>query len=291
MGMKPDEFEARMRALECFHTLRFPPGAWVALHLDGRGFSGFTESRCEKPFDARMHGWMVETARTLLDQLQGRYAYTESDEISLLLPRAWALFDRELEKTISLSAGLASAAFTLACNAPAHFDSRAIVAAEDEQVLDYFRWRQADATRCALNGWCYWTLRKAGLTVAQATTELCGKSVAFKNELLFRHGINFNEVPAWQRRGTGLYWESYEREGYNPKSGQTVVATRRRIRIDVDLPVGEAYADMIGGLLETSDAPPRTAVPAVNHERSVGDNVNRVEHRRHHRAGHPVIRR
>jgi tRNA(His) 5'-end guanylyltransferase len=30
--------------------------------------------------------------------------------------------------------------------------------------------------------------------------------VADKNELLFADGISFNEVPVWQRRGTGLYW-------------------------------------------------------------------------------------
>ena len=38
----------------------------------------------------------------------------------------------------------------------------------EQLVVDYFRWRQSDATRCALNGWCYWTLRKAGRGVAEA---------------------------------------------------------------------------------------------------------------------------
>ncbi|MFB2877735.1 hypothetical protein [Floridanema aerugineum] len=40
------------------------------------------------------------------------------------------------------------------------------------QVTDYFSWRQADATRCALNGWCYWTMRKLGLSASQATAKL-----------------------------------------------------------------------------------------------------------------------
>ncbi len=34
----------------------------------------------------------------------------------------------------------------------AHFDCRVVVAPADEQVTDYFRWRRADAARCALNG-------------------------------------------------------------------------------------------------------------------------------------------
>lgn len=119
------------------------------------------------------------------------------------------------------------------------------------QVIDYFRWRQADATRCALNGWCYWTLRKAGKTVRQATSMLEGKSVAFKNDLLFEYGINFNDLPTWQRRGIGLYWQEYEKEGYNPISQQTVVVKRRRIEIDKELPMKEAYAELISGILDS----------------------------------------
>jgi tRNA(His) guanylyltransferase len=250
--MSPDEFEGRMRALEVYHPLRVPPGAWLILRLDGRGFSRFTESRFEKPFDARFHDGMVQAAQALLEQLQGLYAYTESDEISVLFPPTWELFDRELEKAVSLSAGIASAALSVAFGTAVHFDSRAVVAAQDEQVVDYFRWRQADAARCALNGWSYWTLRRAGQSVAEATAALEGRGVAQKHELLFRAGVNFNDLPLWQRRGTGLYWERYERQGYNPKLDQHVRTTRRRIKVDRELPLGEDYATSIGRLLRTA---------------------------------------
>jgi len=252
--MSPDEFDGRMRALEVFHCLRLPPGAWVILRLDGRGLSRFTESRFDKPFDPQFHGYMVQAAQAVLEDLQGTYAYTESDEISVLFPRAWGLFDRELEKVVSLSASLASATFSVACGTPAQFDSRAVLAPEDEQVVDYFRWRQADAARCALNGWCYWSLRKQGQSVGEATAALEGKSVAEKNELLFQAGTNFNDVPLWQRRGTGLYWESYQREGLNPKRNEKVIVTRRRIKVDGELPMGPQYADFISNLLRTSIA-------------------------------------
>ncbi len=252
--MRPEEFDSRMRALEVFHALRLPPGAWVILRLDGRGFSRFTEGRFEKPFDAGFHAGMVHAARAVLEDLQGLYAYTESDEISVLFPRAWDLFDRELEKVLSLSASCASAALTLAFSTPVHFDSRAILAATDEQAVDYFRWRQADAARCALNGWAYWTLRKAGRDVAQATAALRGTSVADKNELLFQAGVNFNDVPRWQRRGTGLYWERYEREGYDPKRGEKVMTTRRRIKVDEELATGEEYAAFLGRVLQATGA-------------------------------------
>jgi tRNA(His) 5'-end guanylyltransferase len=247
--MRPQELERQMRALEIYHPIRLPPGAWVILRLDGRGFSRLTADRFAKPFNLAFHELMADTTQVLLEEFQGLYAFTESDEISLLFPRAWDLFDRELEKLVSLSAALASSTFALAASLRVQFDSRALPVAADEQVLDYFRWRQADAGRCALNGWCYWTLRQEGRGVAEATAALQGLGVAAKNELLFRRGINFNGLPAWQRRGTGVYWETFQREGFNPRLGQTVVTTRRRLRVDRDLPLGDAYADLLRRLM------------------------------------------
>ncbi|MGZ6390495.1 MAG: tRNA(His) guanylyltransferase Thg1 family protein, partial [Ktedonobacterales bacterium] len=61
--MDNDEFEKRMRELEYFHQLRALPGAWIVLRLDGRGFSRFTASRFEKPFDPTLHSLMTQTAQ------------------------------------------------------------------------------------------------------------------------------------------------------------------------------------------------------------------------------------
>ncbi|OJH41664.1 tRNA(His) guanylyltransferase Thg1 family protein [Cystobacter ferrugineus] len=239
--MDPNDFESRMREGEFFHSLRLLRGAWCVLRVDGRGFSRFTETHYDKPFDVRMHEQMVRTASALMEELQGIYAYTESDEISILFRPEWSLYDREVEKLVSLSAGLASATFTHAAGVPAVFDSRVWLGVNEDAVLDYFRWRQSDATRCALHGWCYWTLRKEGQSAAQASRLLHGQSVGFKNELLFQRGINFNELPLWQRRGSGVVWEQYEKQGVNPVTGQTVRSTRRRLRVDQELPMKEAY--------------------------------------------------
>jgi tRNA(His) 5'-end guanylyltransferase len=73
--------------------------------------------------------------------------------------------------------------------------------------------------------------------------------VAQKNELLFQHGVNFNDVPNWQKRGIGLYWETYEKLATNPLTGEEVVAARRRIRAELDLPMKDAYSDFIRNLL------------------------------------------
>ncbi len=83
---------------------------------------------------------------------------------------------------------------------------------------------------------------------------LDGQSVAFKNELLFQHGINFNELPTWQRRGVGLYWEEYEKQGYNPIQEKEVVTLRRRVKLDEELPMKEAYEEFIYRLLDADTA-------------------------------------
>jgi len=245
--MAGDDFERRMRDGECFHSLRVAPGAFIVVRVDGRSFSRFTERVAEKPFDARFHSWMVHAARALLVGLQAAYVYTESDEISVLLPRAFDLFDREVEKLVSLCASRASGVFSIACGEPVEFDARLWVGARAQDVVDYFRWRQADATRCALNGWCYWTLRASGADVREATRALEGASVGEKNELLFARGVNFNAVPAWQRRGTGVYWADVEKQGFNPKTQQAVVVTRRSVVVDEELPMKAEYDDFIRG--------------------------------------------
>ncbi|HEX8821450.1 MAG TPA: tRNA(His) guanylyltransferase Thg1 family protein [Archangium sp.] len=248
--MKPDDFEARMREGEFFHSLRLLSGAWCVLRVDGKGFSRLTEERYEKPFDPRLREQMVRTASALMEEFQGLYAYTESDEISVLFPPEWSLYDREVEKLVSISAGVASATFTHVAGVPAVFDSRVWLGVNEKAVVDYFRWRQSDATRCALNGWCYWTLRKEGQSVSQATRALHGQSVGFKNELLFQRGINFNELPLWQRRGTGISWEEYEKEGVDPRSGQKVSTVRRRLRVNESLPMKEEYDAYVLGLMK-----------------------------------------
>ena len=247
--MRGDEFEAGQRAREWFHSLAVLPGAWAVLRVDGRSFSRFTEHRFDKPFDERFSQLMVTTAETLLTEFNARYAYTESDEISVLLDPSSQMFGRSLEKLVSVSAGAASAAFTHAAGERAHFDSRIWLGTSTDDVVDYFSWRQADANRCALNGWCYWTLRRSGQSKQDATRALERSTIADKNELLSSHGIDFGELPRWQRRGIGLWWEKYDHPGYDPLRRKEVKATRRRVHTERDLPMEAAYRTLVADLL------------------------------------------
>jgi tRNA(His) guanylyltransferase len=85
----------------------------------------------------------------------------------------------------------------------------------------------------------YWLLRGLGRDLGEATAALRGLSVSGKKELLFRNGINFNDLPSWRKRGSELYRVEYERPGENPVTGERVIARRRRIRHDLELPMKE----------------------------------------------------
>ena len=243
-----DELDKKMRIYEQSVDQVIIPEMFLAARLDGRGFTRLTKEICkfEAPFDVRFKNMMVHTAQVLMDcGFRVLYAYTESDEISLLFAPEENTFGRKIRKYNSTLAGEASAAFSLELGIRATFDCRMIPLPTVERVQDYFRWRQEDAHRNSLNSHCYWLLRKEGKTVREATAALEGKSVSYKNELLFSRGINYDQLPCWQKRGVGLCKEEYEKEGYNPITGTTAPAVRNRIVICEELPLGDAYAEMI----------------------------------------------
>lgn len=243
--MKFDDLDQKMRVFETAHDLCVLPGLYRVARLDGRSFTRLTKEvhKFEAPFDPRFRDLMVETAEHLMSGCGFNmvYGYTESDEISLLFALEENSFGRKLRKLISILAGEASATFSLSLGAKACFDCRISQLPSMELVVDYFRWRNEDAHRNALNAHCYWLLRKQGKGVGDATAALKGMSVADKNELLFRNSINFNDLPLWQRRGVGLYWEDYDRPAENPVTGEKVLARRRRIRRDLELPMKDDY--------------------------------------------------
>ncbi|MEM9996384.1 MAG: tRNA(His) guanylyltransferase Thg1 family protein [Bacteroidota bacterium] len=251
--MHPDVFDRRMRVFETASDLAALPGLYLIARLDGRGFTRLTKEvlPLDKPFDERFRDWMLATTRHLVSDAGFRvvFAYVQSDEISLLLHPNATEFGRKLRKLNSVLAGEASAVFSLAAGHRGAFDCRIAQLPRANDVVDYFRWRQADATRNALTGHCYWLLRRNGASGQEATARLSGLSVADKNELLFAAGLNFNDLPTWQKRGIGVYTEVYEKEALNPHTGEAVTAQRRRLRDDFDLPDGAAFGTFVSALL------------------------------------------
>jgi len=242
--MKFDDLDKKMRVYETAHDVCVLPGISMVARIDGRNFTRLTKELCqfEAPFDIRFRDLMIETVKHLMMcGFNIIYGYMESDEISLLFHPDESAFSRKHRKYNSILAGEASAKFSLLLGRVAVFDCRLCELPNQSLVVDYFRWRNEDAFRNALNAHCYWQLRKDGFNENTATQKLAKMSVADKNELLFSFGVNFNDLPNWQKRGVGFYWEEFDKPGVNPKTGESVIAKRREIKVDPDLPMKEEY--------------------------------------------------
>ncbi len=238
--MSTDPLGERMRAFERACDPVALPDTWLLVRLDGRGFTRLTKELhdFEKPFDLRFRAMMIETAGALMQDGMAVMALTHSDEITLVLAPESQVFGRRLGKLSTVMAGAASATFSLALGGPGTFDARVSQLPTLEHVLDYIDWRQSDAHRNALSGHCYWALRREGQAARQATSALEGASVADKNELLFQRGINVDQLPSWQKRGVALVWSQVVIEGTDPRTGETVETTRRRLTTKLELPYG-----------------------------------------------------
>ncbi len=176
----------------------------VIIRLDGKAFHTLTRGFV-KPFDELLSATMCGTARYLLSEIQGaKLAYVQSDEISLLLTdfdrletEAW--FDYNLQKIVSVSAGMASAYFSMKVIVPQAvvFDSRAFNIPKEE-VVNYFVWRQQDWKRNSLQ-----MLSQAHFS----SKELHGKKEADMHDMLHSKDVNWAELSAKWKNGVVYYKE------------------------------------------------------------------------------------
>lgn len=173
----------------------------VYVRIDGRSFSKFTRG-LERPFDVRISRAMIETTKGLVERTHARLGYTQSDEISLVYladgERSDILFNGRKQKLTSVLAALATALFTAAIpdewrTRLPHFDCRVCGLPSQTEAANMFLWRWKDATKNAIQ------------MVAQANfsaNQLHGKHGSQMVAMLKEKGIDFNDFPAFFRRGT-----------------------------------------------------------------------------------------
>lgn len=251
--MKFDELDLKMRVYEMAQDRCVLPNMYMVARIDGRGFTKLTKDvhKFKAPFDEIFRDYMVDTVKHLMNcGFNIIYGFTQSDEISLLFDYNETAFSRKTRKYNSILAGEASAKFSLLLGSIGAFDCRISELPNKNLVVDYFRWRNEDAHRNALNAHCYWRLREDKFSQTDATEKIKGLSTANKNELLFSYGLNFNEFPNWQKRGIGIYWKDYQKEGFNPKTQETVLVNRRGLFVDYDIPMKDDYNAFILDIIE-----------------------------------------
>jgi len=200
MKKEKDSIGNRMKEYyESVSQTRLLRRTYAIIRLDGKAFHTYT-FKLEKPFDSKFHEDMSETGKFLCESIQGaEFAYTQSDEISLLLTDfknldtdAW--FGGNIQKMTSVSASLATAKFNeLRPGNLAFFDSRVFNIPAPIEVENYFIWRQQDAVRNSIS---------SAARAVYSHLELQNKNTDEMQEMLFEKGINWNDYDAKFKRGS-----------------------------------------------------------------------------------------
>lgn len=237
--MSNDNLGDRMKSYEDCYRTSLPIRMPIILRIDGKAFHTYTRG-CKRPVDENLIFCMDETAKYLCRNIQGaQVAYVQSDEISILLnnyqtldTQAW--FDNNLQKMVSVSAGMASAVFTSqswrifnGTSKLAFFDSRTFVMPQDD-VVNYFVWRQQDATRNSA---------QMLARTLYSHKELTGKVNHELQELCFQKGTNWNNCPTSQKRGRCIVKSKLLKMGKNPKTGEEFETNRSEWIVDNEIPV------------------------------------------------------
>ena len=206
------------------------PTRYLIVRLDGHGFGRLTHDHFEKPFDERFHRFMLHTVESLFCQpMKIKLAYTQSDEISLLIDMASEPHGCRQQKITTILAGLASADFSLQLGKPAVFDCRALLLPDNDLIKQYFMWRYIDAGRNALNQSVYWFMRYQGLDAQEATQQLKRKTQQELREQLTNLNNAWETLPLWQRSGTLYKVDKVLRHGINRLTHQPTVKVKNQV--------------------------------------------------------------
>lgn len=135
-----------------------PDGMYPVIRVDGHCFHTFTR-KLQKPFDPNMVKAICQTTKKLVEFFSACYGYTQSDEITIVLPKNSQDFGRKTHKLASLAAAIATAEFIKymefymgkkLTKLPV-FDGRSFALMNEEELGYYQCFRQYDACRNAIS--------------------------------------------------------------------------------------------------------------------------------------------
>jgi len=200
-----DTFGDRMKLYEGAEAdRRFMPMLPILARVDGRCFHNFTRGM-ERPYDSRMSSAMVATAAHLAKETNASMVYTQSDEITLVWhsedPKSQVWFDGRIMKMTSQLAAQATLSFyRFVLNVMPEraelrptFDARVWQVPNRHEGANVFLWRENDATKNSI------TMAASSVYSAK---QLHGKHGGQQQEMLWQKGINWNDYPAFFKRGT-----------------------------------------------------------------------------------------
>jgi tRNA(His) guanylyltransferase len=232
-----DSLGERMKDYENAYRFSLTKRMPVMIRIDGCHFHTYTKGM-KRPFDEDLAIAFWETCKYLADNIMGcKLVYHQSDEITLLITNYEELnteswFKNGLQKIGSVAASFATAKFnevmrlTYPKKALASFDARVWTIPHDE-VCNAFIWRQQDASKNSIS-----MVAQANFSHSELQ-KLSGKQM--QEKLFTEKGINWNDLPVWQKRGVCI-----RKETYFVKS-----ALRKRWIVDHETPIFSKDRDYI----------------------------------------------
>lgn len=282
--MDTSDLAKRMKDYESISKTRLMKRCPVICRIDGKAHHTFTRG-FKRPFDEVYMKSMQETTKYLCENLQGVVlGYTQSDEITLVFVdyekfNTSPYFDYEVQKLCSIIASMATMAFNkfFAKNVKAYefsdetwseelktfdtsradvykkalekgamFDAR-VFNIPKEEVTNCIYWRQLDASRNSIQ-----MVGQANFSHKELHCKTCND---IQDMLMLQKGINWNDFPTHQKRGTCVI-KSDEKETItedNIGTDGSVIGTTKTIRskwvIDKEIPIfkgeGREYIDRL----------------------------------------------
>lgn len=268
--MAKDGLGDRCKAFEASEAgRRAMRGLPLLARLDGRAFHTFTRD-LQRPYERGMSISMIETTRYLVQEMNALVGYTQSDEITL----AWYepsqsladyTFDGRFQKLASVLAGMASVRFyqLIREHLPAkssttpHFDCRVWQVPTLDDAAEVFVWREDDATKNSIT-------MAAGAYYSDR--DLDGKNSGVKQEMLWQKGVNWNDYPAFFKRGSYLQRKTVEKsltdeeraripEAHRPPPDATFKRTQV---VELELPPVRKIANLTSVLFESAEPESRS---------------------------------
>jgi tRNA(His) guanylyltransferase len=192
---------------------RLLPDTFIIAEVQGSGFKPFcSRLPIARPYDDRLIRLFAAAARETMDNFADiELAYGFSDSHYFIFKRSSTVFNRRRDKILSNVISLFVAAFVFQwprffefpLSEPPDFVGRIIVIPRRRILKDFLIAKQRDSAMDCIREYTAHVLLRAGRSPAEAGD----LSFNDQNELLFTHGINFNSLPAWHKRGKILIRE------------------------------------------------------------------------------------
>lgn len=204
MSKENDSFGDRMKMFEMAEAgRRLMPQLPIIARIDGQGFSKFTRG-LNRPYDERLSKLMVATTKYLVEKTEAQCGYTQSDEITL----GWRgdnremLYSGRISKLTSALAAWATGFFNKKMpeflpeewqEKIATFDCRVWNMPNLAEGANAFLWREQDATKNSIS---------MAARAYYSHKAIKNKKGPEMQEMLWQKGINWNDYPAFFKRGT-----------------------------------------------------------------------------------------